>query len=248
MIGTRAINNGSHGIGLLSAEVNNVAIQNALISSNSQSAANTLDGINVAAGIKGLSIQNTRSGGVFSSTQRTGIRLEAGATDNLVITGNDLRGNTVALTNNATGNDQYVVGNLPIANEYIENPLVVGSAAALPSGTIFAFTAITLKPGFWDVGGFYNFLPGNGSSMTRMVGSLSLSATVLDATPGRYGEIALPAAGVVLNTGAGPAPSLSIGPARMHVTVDTTVYALVMAAYTTGTSTVFGNISARKVG
>lgn len=82
--------------------------------SNNSIGGNLSNGITIGAGANGFAIQNNQigSGSVFGANAN-GIALDAGSTNNYMITNNDLRGNTgAALVNNAAGTTARVEGNL----------------------------------------------------------------------------------------------------------------------------------------
>jgi len=111
---SRIINNG--GIGLqVQAGATEIAVKNTMISGNSRVSSGSWAGIDVAAGVSNFQIQDNRIGaaGDFGATQSYGIRIAAGAGDNIMITGNDLRGNaTGELSNGATGTHTVIGNNL----------------------------------------------------------------------------------------------------------------------------------------
>jgi hypothetical protein len=176
IIGLRSINNGAHGVALLAPGVADTSVQNCLISSNSQLAAGTYDGINAAAGVLGLMVQGTRSGGVFSSTQRAGVRLEAGATNHVIIAGNDFRGNTTPITNGATGSEVIVKDNLPTTSA---KTYVAGFSAHKNGTAQTGVTSTPVKVSFgtevYDTGGYFD---ATNSRWTPPAGPVSLTVAI----------------------------------------------------------------------
>ena len=90
------------------ATVPGLSIQNNSIGNN------TGNGITIGAGASNFAIQNNQIGtGSFFGPNANGIVLSAGATDNFIITDNNVRGNTgAAISNAATGTNARIESNL----------------------------------------------------------------------------------------------------------------------------------------
>jgi hypothetical protein len=90
------------------ATVPGLSIQNNSIGNN------TGNGITIGAGASNFAIQNNQIGtGSFFGPNANGIILNAGATDNFIITDNNVRGNTgAAISNAATGTNARIESNL----------------------------------------------------------------------------------------------------------------------------------------
>jgi hypothetical protein len=114
----RSFNNGLDGLAFTvggSATLTNVSINNSDFSGNSMTTLNTYSGITVGSGIGAFSITGCRSGQAenFGVTQARGILINAGASNNYSITGNDLRGNNIApLLDLGTGTTKLINNNL----------------------------------------------------------------------------------------------------------------------------------------
>lgn len=113
-IAHRSLNNTKHG-GAANGGVEFHVLGGVYAGNNG--AAGSYDGINIAAAVSEFSISNIRSGDAlgFSASQRYGIRVETGASDNYKMTLNDCRGNTTGgISDAGTGTNKQVFGNLPI--------------------------------------------------------------------------------------------------------------------------------------
>jgi len=117
-IGHRSFNNSQNGF-LLGGGAN-TQLQSVFVSGNSQASAGTYHGIAVAAGVSQFDIRNSRSGQAagFGNTQGWGLLINAGASNNYVVVGNDLTGNaTGGFSDGGTGTSKQTSGNLPAAGE-----------------------------------------------------------------------------------------------------------------------------------
>lgn len=136
-VGHRSFNNGQDGVVLSNGTgtIANVEFGNCDVSGNSQSSSGTYSGFTVAAGTSGFSISGSRSGqeAGFANTQKYGINLSSGATNNFMVSGNDLRGNVTAnMLDATTGTTKLVYGNLGY------NP--IGVTGITVSGSPFTYT------------------------------------------------------------------------------------------------------------
>ena len=355
-IGMRVVNNGYDGINT-SGAVQDFAIQNCKVSSNSQNSVGTRDGIFIGAGAQGVTIHGTRSGGIFSNTQRNAITLEAGATNHVLITGNDNRLNlNKGIVDGATGADKLIFNNLDddgtpaiksfdavhtvgsnvasaatinldTATGYVlgvtgtttitgitlspgkmrvivfaaalkltnsaslvlpggadittaagDTAIVYGAgtgvvkcisysradsgysessvdstvAGSLTTGTTANvhdtastpnIISIQLQPGEYDLSAVANFKFAAATSATVAVASISSASATLDATAGRYGELALASGGQVVGA---RSPSVALN-TRVVITAVTTFYLVVQATFTVSTLAAWGKLSARRV-
>jgi hypothetical protein len=132
--------------------IRHITIDGAQIGSNSYGSPNTWDGIAVGAGVDGLSILNSQIGVYAGGGQRFGVVLFTGATDNLLIKGNDLRDNTTGpMLDLATGVNKIIKDNLGVDNA---TPSTVASAASIAMPTqsvayVSGTTQITTITGGW---------------------------------------------------------------------------------------------------
>ena len=125
----RSFFNGQNGI-LLNGGIN-VEINDCLISGNSATTSGDDQGIAIGADVSGWSVRGCRVGQTsgFSNTQGYGVVVNAGASDNYQIIGNDLRGNiSGAILDGGTGTNKQVFGNIPMeANNFFN----LGNGAGL---------------------------------------------------------------------------------------------------------------------
>jgi polygalacturonase len=106
-------------------------IRDSLVGGNGTQAPNSFDGIGVAAGASNFSIRGCRVVDdplLGSGTQRDGIRVSVGASNNYVIAGNDVRG--TGLTDGGTGTTKQVYDNLGHV------PTPIGLASNIPIGGV----------------------------------------------------------------------------------------------------------------
>uniref|UniRef100_A0A6M3J6Y7 Uncharacterized protein n=2 Tax=viral metagenome TaxID=1070528 RepID=A0A6M3J6Y7_9ZZZZ len=116
--GLTAVNNQNQGV--VFNYGTNLFVSDSDISGNSKAAANTSDGFVVASDISEWGIQSSRLGNhvVGAGTQRYGIFVISGASNNYSIQSNDLRGNgTGALSDGGTGTTKIVRNNLGYVTE-----------------------------------------------------------------------------------------------------------------------------------
>lgn len=94
--------------------VSNCAFVSCEASGNSASASGTYSGFDIAANIGAFSIVGCRSGPMsgLGDTQARGILVNPGTSDNYIIVGNDLRGNTTGLVEGGSGTTKHVAHNL----------------------------------------------------------------------------------------------------------------------------------------
>jgi hypothetical protein len=141
-VGHRAYNNGQSGYFISSsnaANIKNVSFNNSDASGNSQNSLGTFSGFDVGADVSGFSITNSRSGqeAGFSNTQNRGILINPGAGNNYMVTGNDLRGNTVGLYDGGTGANKIINSNLGSTVGWVTEPgAVVGAKSAAANTTV----------------------------------------------------------------------------------------------------------------
>ena len=135
--GCIAINNAQHGLSIAGTG-GEYEIHGGIYSQNSTSSSNTYNGINIAAGISGFSIQGVRAGNVSGigsgGSQGYGISIASGASTNYAITDCDVRGNgTGGISDGGSGTAKRLHDNLGF------NPRGYLGAVTMPA----SFTAVT---------------------------------------------------------------------------------------------------------
>lgn len=243
-------NNGQQGF--IAANGSNLSVTNCAVSGNGSSATGTLDGLNIQPGIGEFRFIGNRCGATdgFTNTQRNGIRVETGASDNFVITNNDVRTNSVAgLVNNATGTNGVVRDNVTgsAVDEYVETIVTSGSPIALVTATAKDVATISLPAGDWDVEYIPGFTGGATTTLTYVVACVSSGVTnTLDQTNGRFVSSFYNALTVFNGV---PAALLSLGgpTVRFSLTATTTIRAVAQAAFGVSTCSAFGVLRARRI-
>jgi hypothetical protein len=149
--------------------------------------------------------------------------------------------NTTTQTN--VGTIQGIrAGNAPAAGflgEQIRSFVASGSAISLSTTVAANITSISLTPGIWDVSSIVNSVA-QATTCTAYISSISTTS----ATTGTNGD----------NRADGQPPSatlatsVSIPSYRLTLAATTTVYLVAQANFSAGTVTVFGRISATRVG
>lgn len=149
---------------------------------------------------------------------------------------------TAAALQGTTTNDNAVAGRV---GEYMSQDTLTGSAVSLTSSTAANVCSITLTPGDWDVwyDQYFNF--GATTNVTQLIASISTSSATLQTGGSSYTNEVYPSAGEV--PGSGSSPSISVGPRRISVNTNTTVYGVARATFTLSTAAAFGIIRARRV-
>jgi len=112
-IGLKCVLNAGHGF-IFAGGKDNILQDSDIVSNNTPDLPG-FHGIEVAAGVSGFNIINNRAGNIWEDVgyQRYGIHVEPGASDNYIITGNDLRNNvTGGLSDGGTGVNKDVSDNL----------------------------------------------------------------------------------------------------------------------------------------
>jgi hypothetical protein len=113
LIGHRSLFNAKHGISVLGGVETHVR---ACTTSGNNASAGSYDGINIAANVSEFSVTGCRSGASlgFGGSQRYGIRVETGASDNYILALNDCRDNTTGgLSDGGSGSTKQVATNIP---------------------------------------------------------------------------------------------------------------------------------------
>lgn len=137
-------------------------------------------------------------------------------------------------------NDSAAAGQI---GEKIQASVAPGSAVALTTATYANITSIQLTPGDWEVTGQVAF-GATATGVTQKIGSISLASANLpggDAQDGsRYVEDCA-------SHNLGTANSYPVGPARLSISTNTTVYLVARLIFSGGTGSAHGKISATRV-
>lgn len=143
LVGCRALGNSKHGLLLEGANTESrVKVTGGMFANNGYATSNTYDGINIENGFGNFNIVGATcyndTGLGLSSTQRYGIKIETGSSDNFAITGcvnnNNLSG---GISNGATGTNVQIFGNIPLENN---NKLKLGSSGTALQNVMFGST------------------------------------------------------------------------------------------------------------
>jgi hypothetical protein len=153
IIGHHSQFNGEGGY-IIDGNVTNFELLNSIAAGNSLSSAGGFPGVTIGGGTSGGTISNNRLGpwADSSDSQSYGLVLYSGAGDNLIVTGNDLRGNTTGpMLDLATGVNKIIKDNLGVDNA---TPSTVASAASIAMPTqsvayVSGTTQITTITGGW---------------------------------------------------------------------------------------------------
>lgn len=78
--------------------------------------------------------------------------------------------------------------------QIVDSAVLAGAAVALTTATPLDVTSVTLGPGRWLLTGAVYFTGAAGTTITRVVGSISDTLDTLDLLPGRYSDAYLAAA------------------------------------------------------
>lgn len=136
-------------------------------------------------------------------------------------------------------NDAAAAGQV---GELIAASRVQGSALALTTAVAANITTMSLTSGDWDVrGSVYGQLSAS-TSITDLIGSISLTSATLDLTAGRFfrhqGAPFTPVAGAI---------GYAIPTSRISLSTTTTIYLVVRGLFSAGTLGGWGEIAARRV-
>jgi hypothetical protein len=162
-----------------------------------------------------------------------------------------LTNNTGTLTINVTtqsnaGTLQGSRNTAPTAGylgEQIRSAVAFGSAVSLSNGVAKTITSISLTAGIWDVSILGTFVNGTTTLSTAEAVGISVNTNTMGPNPGddsTFSNYSTPAAGF--------SPSLIVPAYRVTLTATTTYYFVSVASFTVSTSSVYGRISATRVG
>lgn len=151
--------NGSHGISLSGSPVRTSIL-------GGQFAGNTNSGLLVNAGVSQFRVIGATLGPIGSvSANVNGITIISGASNNFVVMGNDVSGNTVAISDGSTGTSKVIAGNIGYN----------------PTGQVTAFSSATSPQTFTNKTGSPVLFIWNGGTITSVVVG---TATVGNSTNG----------------------------------------------------------------
>jgi hypothetical protein len=130
--------------------------------------------------------------------------------------------------------------------QIIESNLITTNSVVLTSGVTANVTSIALTPGDWRVFFAGKFNPASGTSIFSALMSLSTASATLQGTPeSRQAYLPTPDGGMVGAGGQGIA-SCNVGPTRISVTANTTLFATAFASFSGGTNRAYGHLWAER--
>lgn len=126
--------------------------------------------------------------------------------------------------------------------EQIRSFIAIGSAVALVSSNPKTVTSITLTPGIWDITSIMSFTTSGGLTIQNLLSGIAIiSNTFAGTTSGDN----------LLNSNAFPAAgsdqSITISAYRVNISTSTTYFMVASAAFTVGSISAYGRISATRV-
>lgn len=126
---------------------------------------------------------------------------------------------------------------------YISSTVESASAVSLSSGSPANLTSMLLTPGDWDVTAHGIFLPGATTVVSSIIVSLNTTSATIPTSyaDGSRFQMVFPGSFTPVAEVMG-----IVGPFRVNVTVDTTLYCPVRASFTTSTLSVYGTMRARR--
>lgn len=150
------------------------------------------------------------------------------STTNIFGTTNTIKG--------VTTNNNAIAGNI---GEYISHSIAAASSVSLANGTSKNIDSLSLTAGDWDVCAIFSFSE-NGASVTQRTAGVSSSSASIptDGTEGYLGFITTTANGT---------NSITITRIRFSLSGTTKVYLIGNAAFSAGTVSGFGTITARRM-
>lgn len=210
LAGGQILDNGLAGVNLQSGTY--TQIDSTYIGGNSSASPGTSSGIKVAAGVSSFDIRTCRIGKspTSAATQKYGIEIAAGSSNNYSIIGNDLSDNiTGSMLDGGTGVVKQLMSNFPADGEtksFIGGTLQLSSYAAGTlqtdaSGNVTAGAGIL--PAFVKSGPFN---PVSTSSSTAVMMGLGSSATITPKTTGRI-QVNVTATVMITTAGAAGQPA-----------------------------------------
>lgn len=147
-------------------------------------------------------------------------------------------GNLDTEVNTLTTNLSTLTTKVNTIGSYLTSVILLAGAISLVTATPKNITSITLTPGIWDVTGNVFFHPAGTTITTSGIAAINLVTTALPTAPD-YAKIGSAIAGIDTSV---------VSPTtRISVTVNTPVYLVAQATFTTSTMTAYGRIRATLV-
>lgn len=146
----RAISNGEDGLIAATTGVVNTKVIGGTFTGNSATTPHTHAGIDMGVDVSKFTIMGVKSGdalAITSTSQQRGIIVQPGASNNYIITGNDLDGNNLTgLTDGGTGTNKVVAGNLG----HVTRNGGTGTVA-IGTSTVAITHGLAGTPNAWDI-------------------------------------------------------------------------------------------------
>lgn len=130
-----------------------------------------------------------------------------------------------------------------IVGQYTEGLTAVGSAIALTTNTAKSIANISLAAGDWEVASSLGVTGDNGTLVSYITGSMSVTDNTADSTPGRISTNIYN--GVAIFPISNPV-QFPIGSSRFLLSAPATVYLIGQSGFSGGALSAFGKIKARR--
>ncbi len=152
----------------------------------------------------------------------------------------------------ATDSTQIDADIAGIVGEYMINGTVSTSPVSLTNNVVANIGQITLTPGDWDIQGAVGFEVNDTTSVTVVIGAVSLVSAgfpgnAVRSFPSTAGEISIQENKPAAALGIGARYAINIPTYRVRVTASTTLYLVAFSSFTISTVNAFGSIWARRV-
>lgn len=141
-----------------------------------------------------------------------------------------------------TTNDNAAAGSV---GEYISSSVPVASAVTLTTGIGKTITSITLTAGDWDVSGMVVFSPSTTSNASYFFAGISTTNNTIPVAGNENNVSGATNTGGAGTFGAGIGLMPAVGPTRLSLSGNTSVYLVGQSGFT-GTMSVYGFIGARR--
>lgn len=136
-----------------------------------------------------------------------------------------------------------VISTSGFLGKYLSSSILSSAALPVSDGVQANLTYLVLDPpGDWDVQSTFHYVVTSTTAYSRLIGSVSNTSGVLDATPDRFAETAV---GTVTTGFNGAAPTVVTPVARFSVASITTAYAVSFSRFSASTMSCYGIIRAR---
>jgi hypothetical protein len=127
--------------------------------------------------------------------------------------------------------------------EQLRGTRASGSASSLTSLTALSYASVSLTPGIWDISVIGSFISGGTTNATEYIVSISSTNNTLSGASGDQ-QVVLDTLSGIINF----APTLVVPSFRVTLTSTTIYYAVAQSTFTISTMSVYGRISATRVG